>query len=598
MKCILKAVPFLVSAISAASLTRKLSPEDTVRDHLAIFRQVLRDKDQAPLSLNQEISTFPEREETLEPDADPEFQILPFFPSEAHEIPVLLAKQEISTQTKSSTEEEITHNAFELSPEHTETVPDSDSKTEENIKKHIMDDLEKAAKLSPNENNLEEPMEESNIESPETEAPQTDKLSNTQTKNELSADNLSGNEDYLEDERLPSLLVDGLKQLLKNELNLSGTFEFPDWKENTQTEVTNTIELFTFTPNTVTVTPAETPTSTILVNNLPTGASASEPTEVLDFIPPTKSAEGKANLKSVLDMANQFRSPSADILRLRKKPRPKTYVEERNVTRTTKPPPEENPKDHLQEDTSTPPKEVFPETQAAKSEDAQVVKSDSVEDSEGDYQHTSKHSQQSLSDIRELYFQSLERKSDENLMTYFQRIYPELQRLVGKTISDEDSQRDANLLLARLLEELKRANLPGPIPSGSPLEDSETSAQPVEPAIGAKPLRHIDEVDVDVFLGSSPDEPREALKTFLESLPSLSTSITPTIPPTANTTRSTRTEYKSFLKWASEKLHKLKLDERFHNPFTHRVASEAPSLAEAYPSIIGAVIFALFLILL
>ncbi|KAM9925369.1 hypothetical protein OXX59_003927 [Metschnikowia pulcherrima] len=411
---------------------------------------------------------------------------------------------------------------------------------------------------------------------------------------EVAADD----EEYAEDARLPSLLANGLKSLLSNESNFSAVFEFPDMHPKT---VTLTVTTHTV-PETSTAAPTDhTPIqSDIPYDNKPAALSETTTSTAVTSMPtefkvpvidpehdvPMTMIEGKANLKSVLDMVRDRRKPSSDVSRQKKGTKPRSYIEPTNSTKVIDAPRKVHSKDLLGKelpDSLAYNEPTFEDTLEPESPVSRT-------------KHKLRPSQQSVSDIRKIYFQSLERSADEDLISYFQRIYPELEHLLGKSLSDSDNT-EANSLLARLSEDLQKAGLPS-------LSQSQTisSNDPV-------PSKTVTD---NTLLASqtSKNEPFTAISSSSTSLASSSTLQAHQIkPPELKRTNETfsvanmtsehaHAEHKNLMLRITDAIQGISKEKLFHNPFEFSVASEAANSAEIYPSIIGAVIFALFLILL
>ncbi|KAF8005297.1 hypothetical protein HF325_000754 [Metschnikowia pulcherrima] len=412
-------------------------------------------------------------------------------------------------------------------------------------------------------------------------------------------------EEYAEDARLPSLLANGLKLLLSNESDFSAVFEFPDMHPKT---VTLTVTTHTI-PETSTATPTD---HTSIQTDIPydnrtaafsetttSTAVTAMPTEfkvpVIDpeHDVPMTMIEGKANLKSVLDMVRDRRKPLSDVSRQKKGTKPRSYIEPTNSTRVIDAPRKVHTKDLLGKE--------LPDSLAYN--DPKFEEILEPESPVSRTKHKLRPSQQSVSDIRKIYFQSLERSADEDLISYFQRIYPELEHLLGKSLSDSDNT-EANSLLARLLEDLQKAGLPSllqsqtislndPVPSKTVTDNTLLASQASknEPftAIASSSSSIAATTSSNVSSSTSqahqikPPEPKKTNETF--SVANM-------------TSEHAHAEHKNLMLRITDAIQGISKEKLFHNPFEFSVASEAANSAEIYPSIIGAVIFALFLILL
>ncbi|KAJ8139455.1 hypothetical protein OY671_007333 [Metschnikowia pulcherrima] len=616
MRYIYAIIPVLLPITTAASLKKEFSTEDRLRDHMAMFRHVLHGDKEPQVSA-----------ETLKA---PKFEpySAPVFIQNVQATPKKQPDQS-SKPEKPSSEENIVH--ADPGEKDTQTSPKSTNKTLPEGEFNILPISQPGDVLpllslsgSPDQPALPTPVSQTNIPGSQEGTVGDPKRDNdrtvpesivdlktltsaepapsTKTSGPLPVDSskevAADDDEYAEDARLPSLLANGLKSLLSNESDFSAVFEFPDMHPKTVT--------LTVTTHTVPETSIATPTdhtpiqsdipydnkTAVLSETATSTAVTAMPTEfkvpVIDpeHDVPMTMIEGKANLKSVLDMVRDRRKPSSDVSRQKKGTKPRSYIEHTNSTKVIDAPRKVHSKDLLGRELPDSLAYNEPKLEDISEPESPVSRT----------KHKLRPSQQSVSDIRKIYFQSLERSADEDLISYFQRIYPELEHLLGKSLSDSDNT-EANSLLARLSEDLQKAGLPS-------LSQSQTisSNDPV-------PSKTV--TDNTLLASQAPkNEPFTAIASSSTSLASSSTSQAHQIkPPELKKTNETfsvanmtsehaHAEHKNLMLRITDAIQGISKEKLFHNPFEFSVASEAANSAEIYPSIIGAVIFALFLILL
>ncbi|KAM9901827.1 hypothetical protein OXX79_004301 [Metschnikowia pulcherrima] len=623
MRYIYAIIPVLLPITTAASLKKEFSTEDRLRDHMAMFRHVLHGDKEPQVSA-----------ETLKvPKFEP--YSAPVFIQNVQATPKKSPDQN-SKSEKPSSEVNVIH--ADPGEKHSETPPEVTNKTSSGGEFNILPISQPGDVLpllslsgSPDQPALPTPVSQTNIPGSQEGTTGVSKGDNnrtvpesivdpktltsaepapsTETLGPLPVDGskevAADDEEYPEDARLPSLLANGLKSLLSNESDFSAVFEFPDMLPKT---VTLTVTTHTV-PETSTATPTgHTPIQSDISYDNKNEATSETATSTAETAMPTEfkvpvidpehdvpmtMIEGKANLKSVLDMVRDRRKPSSDVSRQKKGTKPRSYIEPTNSTKVIDAPRKVHTKDLLGKELPDSLAYNEPKLEDISEPESPVSRT----------KHKLRPSQQSVSDIRKIYFQSLERSADEDLISYFQRIYPELEHLLGKSLSDSDNT-EANSLLARLSEDLQKAGLPRLSQSQTISSNDPTPSKTViDNTLLASQTSKIEPFTAIASSGSS-------AASSGTSLVSSSTSQAHQIKPSelkrtngtfsvANmTSEHAHAEHKNLMLRITDALQGISKEKLFHNPFEFSVASEAANSAEIYPSIIGAVIFALFLILL
>ncbi|GEQ68083.1 hypothetical protein JCM33374_g1749 [Metschnikowia sp. JCM 33374] len=280
-------------------------------------------------------------------------------------------------------------------------------------------------------------------------------------------------------------------------------------------------------------------------------------------------------MKVVLDMNRKFRRPSSESSKLKKGYRPNVYAEP-NATTVIDSSGKTNLKNIMEQGKS-----------GLKNGIKSSVPSQSRDETKTETKPKSNMTpnKQAISEIRKLYFQSLEKSSEEDLLEYFHRIYPELEHLVGKKSKDYNSSDPSSV--SDRVQEVLWASEPKSQPQPQPQPYPQTTHREKDSPSLPDQEETIQDGNVDPETLENHSE-SDYFKQFDDVKPSDPSNTTDISPP----------EKKGFMDQITSLYESYKPANFFHNPFHHVMVSEAASSAEICPSIVGAVIFGLFLILL
>ncbi|GEQ68084.1 hypothetical protein JCM33374_g1750 [Metschnikowia sp. JCM 33374] len=299
MKYIYPLLPALFPVVFAASIQRDISSEDKLRDHLAMFRQVfngdgqllsppepppateLRDEhnpraetlkkllaemnlsDQLPNETSRRVpavksspyNTYMEDQfgnENSDHENTPEgqFEILPFLPSDRTFPGSSVINKDHSSDANSAKDDLIktTDDSFDSTvdtpdiPENSPAVSDDTSDLAEDSSRIFDDSLNTSLDLRQGPEIRHNNTINTTFLIPHANLHKNNTATADNTKDITQPEELSENDEDFEDERIPSLLADGLRSLLGNQSDYSATFEIPDLESEPQPSKVNSTQ--------------------------------------------------------------------------------------------------------------------------------------------------------------------------------------------------------------------------------------------------------------------------------------------------------------------------------------------------------------------